>query len=69
MSEDSDFWLNDLDEGPASRAFLAMICAAAWVLCMPFDLCARLRNRANGDPLNEQSGADWGGEHFHNGDL
>ena len=47
----------DLDEGPASRAFLSMICAAAWMLCIPFDLCARLRSRSGGDDGSEHSGA------------
>lgn len=68
MSTDWDPATIDLDEGPASRAFLSMICAAAWMLCIPFDLCARLRSRSGGDALSEgadQCGAVEGGQAFH----
>jgi hypothetical protein len=41
----------------------------AWLLCLPFDLFARLGQRSRSDALDEQTCADWGSEHIHNGDV
>lgn len=58
-------WDASLDDPPRGKSSLAFIGFAAWLLCLPFDLCARLRRGAEGDDGCE--GADWGLETSHNG--
>ena len=52
-------------------AFLAFVSALCWAVCLPFDLCARLRDRrgAEGDDAGQDAGADWGLETSHNGTV
>lgn len=53
--------------GRTTRAAIYAAVALASLICIPFDLCARLRDRAQSHPLDEQSGADWGLEVPHDG--
>jgi hypothetical protein len=54
-------------------AFLVIMSALCWAVCLPFDLCARLRDRrgAEGDPQDDGAdcfGAVEGGQ-LHNGEV
>lgn len=61
---------SDIDApGRASRAFIGLVCFIVRAACLPFDLFARLGQRADDDALDEQTCADWSAEHIHNGDV
>lgn len=60
-------WDCPTDDNDASGlAFIGLVCALFTIICLPFDLYARLRERngAEGDDGGEC--ADWGAEHLHN---
>jgi len=61
--------LDDATPGQSGLAFIAFATAIAWLLCLPFDLCASFRRSTKRDPLGEDSGADWGCEHLYHGDV
>jgi len=48
-------------------ATVALVNAAVWLICTPFDLYARLRNGRSTTGDRSDQGADWGSEHLHNG--
>lgn len=56
--------LDDATPGQSGLAFIAFATAIAWLICLPFDLCASLRRGTHGD--DGDHGADWGCEHLHN---
>jgi hypothetical protein len=67
-------WDQPLDDaepstGLVSTVFVGVAIGLAWLLCLPFDLFARLGQRSRSDALDEQTCADWGSEHIHNGDV
>lgn len=66
---DWDASIDDPTPGQSGLAFIAMLTGIAWLICLPFDLYARLteRERAGGDTLGQDTGADWGSEHIHSG--
>ena len=71
MSEDNDFWgTDDPTPGQSGLAFIAMLTGIAWLICLPFDLYARLRDRDGTGGDSGCDGADWGSEgpnYIHNG--
>lgn len=58
---------DDPTPGQSGKAFVAFACALAWLFCAPFDLYARLSNRKSSGSDDPCEGAEWGGEHLHDG--
>ena len=72
MSADWDLSTDNLAPRAKSEpgsACIALVNAAVWLICAPFDLYARLRNgrSTTGDDAGQAAGADWSKEgSFHN---
>jgi hypothetical protein len=63
-------WEVSLDDREPGSACIALVNAAVWLICAPFDLYARLRNGRSTTGDDAGQAADWGREgsfETHNG--
>ena len=58
--------LDDATPGQSGLAFIAFATAIAWLLCLPFDLCASFRRSTRSNTNREEADVYGAVEGFHN---